>query len=192
MKVLQSKTFRVLTGHTLSVIGASAQSQEILSTLFPQLPEDPVAPLQPTPPVGSVSQRVGPPPRAPLPPEPSAAQSAATTTADKASSRVASGRTLAGGKNPQSAPSSAKPFSSSSQSSQSSHSSHSAHMGIASPAGSVDLTSGRGATIDAAAKAPLVQRRARPPPSLIAQDQERRKKKTKTLSYFVAVNTNGK
>lgn len=180
VKVLQSKTFRVLTGHTLSAIGMSAQSEDILSAIFPQLPEDP---LQPTPPpTGPVnSQRTGPPPRAPLPPEPqSSAQqqqqpqpqqqqkgkSTARVPPNRAPATGQAGEknTRGGGKPPSGAP----------------------------PKQVGEASTDRKATIDAAAKAPLVQRRARPPPSIIAQEQARKRRTTKQLNYFIAVNTNGK
>jgi len=180
----------------LSSLGTSAQSLEILHSYFPQPPVEETPPLPPdysdhtlsagTPTGGPKSSKSStrsnlPPARAPLPPEPAPPVAATTATTTNtpfsapgaranANTLLTSNRVPPGGANavsrrlpPNAATAPAAP----------------PPTGTAGPSR---------ATIDG--NAPLLQHRARPPPTLITQHSAVKKPQS-PLSYFVAVNTNG-
>lgn len=187
--MLQSKTFRILTGHILSAVGSSDQSLDILHSFFPQpVVEDTPPPLpsdnsysDATPSAATMSslRSIGTPARAPLPPEPAPVVPSSPATG-RANTLLASGRVPPGGANavPRRLPPNAAPLPAGAPSSSADKD----------KSGSSAATGGRNLTIDG--NAPLLQRRARPPPTLIAQSLVSKKKKS-PLRYFVAVNTNG-
>ena len=179
MKVLQLKTFRVVTGHTLSSLGAAPQSEAILTALFPQL--DPAATADtaaatvgegrvPVPPNSKAPPRAGPTVvRAPLPP----------ALAGKSSGRYP-GQTTG------------HPPSTGAHQPRQGSTHGAALLGQSRPgsAAAVHVPKDRIASLDAATKAGgLVQQRARPPGG--ENSQNKKKKLTKPLNFFVAVNTDG-
>lgn len=189
VKVLQLKTFRVVTGHTLSSLGTAAQSEAILTALFPQL--DPAATADtaavtvgegrvPVPPSTKAPHRTGPPVvRAPLPP----------ALAGKTSGRYPGQTTGHPGsaKEPHAIPSTGahQPG----QQGSTRGAAVSLVSGQSRP-GSVAVPKDRIASLDAATKAGgLVQQRARPHEG--ENRQNKKKKLTKPLNFFVAVNTDG-
>jgi hypothetical protein len=186
VKLLQLKTFRVFTGHTLSALGSSAQSMDILSALFPQLPAD----EEETPPEGAGtktpvppatgSPRGGPVPRAPLPPEPAPGKGGKPPTG--ATKRVPPGTAAPKpvGKRGQPAAPAGRGANAASP---------------APPAGDAAASSAsnkeRLTSLDPASATPLVQRRARPPPTVLAIGGPAQKKRSKPHTFFVAANTDG-
>jgi len=164
-------------------VGSSDQSLEILHSFFPQpvvedTPPPPSDYSDATPSAATMSslRSIATPARAPLPPEP--APVVPPSPAGRTNTLLTTGRVPPGGANavPRRLPPNAAPLPTS------------APPPGADKSGSSVGTGGRALTIDG--NAPLLQRRARPPPTLIAQNLVVKKKKS-PLRYFVAVNTNG-